>query len=621
MKNSFLKKNLLLLKKKDSALFELISSSKVSKFYSTRNSKSGFPSLIHVDKYGQKKQIDSIYNPIKESQCYLESLNIDGSLNFIVLGLGLGYQVSEIIRQTSDYVKIYIFEKDPELFALAIRESDLTLILEHPGVNLFVGVDPLSLYDLMGSELINFTLNEYCLVKQKALIDKNVEYYGVLFDEIEKYFKENKINFKTQSVHSKLYYKNIFANLTSLKDSPGINCLKDRLVNIPAVICSAGPSLDKNIQLLKSARDRFFLVAVSTALKPLLNNGIKPDIVISIDPDELSIKSFDLLNDLSNTLLVYNAAVPSIIPSSFIDKKIAFDLDFYLAQWFKTYLGVKGSLGKIFSVAHSAFNLAQYLSCSPIILVGQDLSFHKHRLHCLHSFYQDENMCLISKFKPLYYLNYLKHLNYGVNLIQCIDIFGFQVTSTIAMNSYNHIFSSNLDNSCSVVNATEGGVAIKGIKNLSLREALFYYCKKSIRHRCDSLMDSIQIKHPSLKFFRDSVLVLIQNLENIAQKAHTIKMKYPDEPNSGHKQLFVDDMRDFYKYILKYKDVTLLIQDYDFAGFADWYRSNSQILNKKALSQDLMLINEEFERDYKFLDSLLNSVEYLQVNLKNIISL
>jgi len=325
--------------------------------------------------------------------------------------------------------------------------------------------------------------------------------------------------------------------------------------------------------------------------------------------------------DRNNTWLVYNASVPSVIPKSFSNKRIAFDLDFYLAEWFKNHLQDKGSLGKVFSVAHSALNFAKFLDCSPIILIGQDLSFHKQRLHCLHTFYQDESMDYVSKFKPLYYFNRIKYLNFGKNLTSCEDIFGLQIISTLAMNSYNHIFSNSLDSSKVFINSTEGGVPIKGMNNISLKEALYYYCNDSVRRQCDSLMNSLKINKEHLNSLRESILILIKNLEHISQKANIIKLKYPDKSKSAFKQLFIEDMKDLYEQITRYKEAALLIQNYDFSGFSDWYRLNSQILNKKKIHEETALIDEKFERDYKFLDILLNSVEYLQVNLKKSISI
>jgi hypothetical protein len=620
MSNSVLNRNLTSLKKKDPTLFKKIAPLKGSKFYAVTKSKSGLPSLVHVDQNGRKNQIDSNYDPVGEAIRNLERLKIRESINFIVLGFGLGYQVTEIIKKKSTHAKIYIFEKDPELFALAIREADFTLIFQHPGVRLFVDKDLGDLSHLLEPERTNFTLNEYCLISQKALLDRNVEYYGVLYEEIEKYFKESRINFQTQSIHSKLYYKNIFSNQECLRNSPGIKNLKGCLSNIPAIICSAGPSLDKNIQLLKSSREGFFLIAVATALKPLLHNGIKPDVVISIDPNELTIRSFDFIRDLGDTWLVYNAAVPNTIPKIFPTRKMAFDLDVHLANWFNKHLDTKGSLGKTSSVAHSAFNFAFFLACSPVILIGQDLSFQNQRLHCTQSFYFEDSINLVSRFNPLYYLNRLKYLNFGPNLTDRIDIFGCRVRSTLAMDSYRQIFSSSLDTTKTVINATEGGVPIKGMKNLSLREALHYHCQNSIKKNFKSFIPTMSLEIRALEDLHDSTYSLIGNLENISDTVNAIKLKQIDTPSNEQKQYFVNTMETLYKSILEYKEINLLLQDYDFAGFADWYRSNSQVLNKKELFKDLSQLNEEYERDLKFLKVLADSVKYLRFGFERSLS-
>ena len=620
MSNSVLNRNLASLKKKDPALFEKITPLKGSKFYAATKSKSGHPSLVHVDQDGRKKQIDSNYDPVGEAIRNLARFNISGSINFIVLGLGLGCQVSEIIKINSKHAKIFIFEKDPELFALAIREADFTQIFEHPGVKLFVDTDLRDVSHLLEPERTNFTLNEYCLISQKALVERNFEYYGVLYEEIEKYFKESRINLKTQSVHSKVYYKNIFSNQECLRSSPGIKNLKDCLSDIPAIICSAGPSLDKNIQLLKSSRKGFFLIAVATALKPLLHNGIQPDVVISIDPDELTIRSFDFFRDSGDTWLVYNAAVPNTIPKIFPTRKMAFDLDVHLAKWFNKHSDAKGSLGKTSSVAHSALNFAEFLACSPVILIGQDLSFQNQRLHCNQSFYFEDSINLVSRFNPLYYLNRLKYLNFGPNLTERIDIFGCQVGSTLAMDSYRQIFSSSLNNSKTVINATEGGVPIKGMKNLSLREALHYHCRNSIKKKLESFIAPMSLEIDALEDLHESTCRLLRNLEKISEEVNAIKKLQIDAPSNDQKQYFVDHMETLYKSILEDKEIALLLQDYDFAGFSDWYRSSSQILNKKELFKDCSQLNEEYERDLIFLKVLADSVKYLRFGFERSLS-
>jgi hypothetical protein len=620
MSSSLLKKNLASLKKKDQALFEKISPLIGSRFYTVTQSRSGLPALIHIDQEGNKRQIDSIYDPVGDASRYSGRLKICESLNFIVLGLGLGYPVFEIIRHASKRAKFYIFEKDPELFALAIREIDFSAIFDHPGVKLFVDANPCQLEKFFEPEQINFVLNDYCLVSQKSLVDKNIEYYGILLDGIEKYFKESRINLKTQSVHSKLYYKNIFSNFENLISSPGITSLKGCLPNVPAIICSAGPSLDKNIQLIKCSRQRFFLIAVATALKPLRHNGIHPDVVISIDPDEQTINSFDFLNDDNDTWLVYNPAVPSIIPNAFPNRRIAFDLEMFLSEWFKKHTEEKGGLGKITSVAHSAFKFAQYLSCSPIILVGQDLSFFKQRLHCLHSFYLDESINAINRLNPLFYRNRLKFLNFSSNLIEATDLFDCKVASSLALESYNYIFSQSLGGFQTVINATEGGVPIKGMENQSLREAIHHFCKKPVRNKCDLLFRPKPARKVPLKSLRDAALFQIHNLNDLSEKLNTIKCKFSNVTEAGNKQLFVQEMEAIYKNMLKDEETALLLQGYNFSGFSDWYCTNSHILREKGVSEDCSLLEKEFKRDMKFLKTLTDSVEYLRTNFKRSLS-
>ena len=326
--------------------------------------------------------------------------------------------------------------------------------------------------------------------------------------------------------------------------------------DIPAIICSAGPSLDKNIQLLKSARKRFFLIAVATALKPLLHNGIHPDVVISIDPDELTINSFDFLTDTNDFVLVYNPAVPNVIPEAFPNRRMSFDSGVCLAEWFTKYTEEKGNLGKISSVAHSAVKFSQFLACSPIILVGQDLSFCQQRLHCLHSFYHDEHMDKVGQLNPRSYWEHMKYLNFGPNLTHGMDLFGNRVASTLAMESYNHIFSKNLEGSNNVINSTEGGVPIEGVINISLRESIHIYCRELVTDKQNPLRAPHQNKRNSFKSLRDSVLRQIQLLKDISEKLSTLEMNCldPRNPDSEGKQLFINEMEILYENILENKE-------------------------------------------------------------------
>ena len=63
------------------------------------------------------------------------------------------------------------------------------------------------------------------------------------------------------------------------------------------MVVSAGPSLGKNLELLKEIRDRVVVIAVQTTLKPLLNCGITPDFVTSLDYHEVGTRFYEGLDE------------------------------------------------------------------------------------------------------------------------------------------------------------------------------------------------------------------------------------------------------------------------------------------------------------------------------------
>ncbi|MBT5375792.1 MAG: motility associated factor glycosyltransferase family protein [Nitrospinaceae bacterium] len=621
MSDSLANKNLTLLKRLHPSLYTIIAPAKVSLSYEPIISKSGALSLSHRDSMGVKKQVYSLYDPIAEASRHLESLEIEKFTNFIVLGFGLGHQVTELIKKTSSRSNIYIFEKDPELIALAIREIDLSNILNHSRVKLFVDVKTHSLVSLLETIQTDFSLNEYRVISQKSLVDFNREYYGSLKTEIEAIFKKSEINLKTQVIHSKQYCKNIFSNLTRFLDSPGIIQLKEGLPDIPVVICSAGPSLDKNIQLLKSSRNKFFLAAVGTALKPLLRNGIRPDVVFSIDPDALTINCFDLSKDIDDYWLIFNSSVPELIPQLFPKCRLAFDSEYYLAKWFKKYSEDKGGLGDIFSVAHAAVRFAQFLACSPIITIGQDLSFNRQQLHARNTFYCDGLMDKVCKLKPYSYWEDKKFKVFGENLSPSQNLYGVNTVSTHAMESYNDMFAKSFNNSQSVINATEGGVPIKGVQNLTLREAIYSYCHEPVTQQIDSLFERVEQKKECFQSLDLATSEQVNQLQDIAATLNILKDKYlePGKTTSQEKHAFIDEMRNLYQIILINSETALIIQGYEFAGFSNWYRSNNKILGDKERSLDSDLLEEEFKRDHDFLVLLIDAVDELMIRFKEII--
>jgi hypothetical protein len=609
---NILSKNLSLLKSLHPKTYEIINSSQTSLEYEISLSQSGYPTISHLSAKGAKKYLLSKYDPVREASRLIESLDTSDIANFIVVGIGLGYQITELIKSTSEHCKIVVIENDRHLARLAFETNDLKLLLTHPGLTLIISSQREDAIAVLEVEKINFSLNGYRLIEQNALSEVHSKRTSDLLEGIKELFQASTIEVKTQSAKSKTFYNNIYRNYSNLISSSGITSLKNSLSNIPAIICSAGPSLDKNIQHLKAKRDNFLLISVATALKPLIENGISPDFIVAIDPDETTLNFFDLQNNSKDSWLLYNPVVPSKIPDIFPGKRLTYDSSINLAQWLQKYLGSKGSLEKIFSVAHAAFQFAKFMGCEPIIFIGQDLSFSKKRLHSRNSFYYHQREDRLNQLETMKYLEQEKFHLHSSNLLERVDIFDNKTTTTVSMDTYSNIFKNSIDENSKAFNATEGGIGISGLKNISLREAINSYCTVNISAKINDTLKSVPLESSDTSqviMAADKQLVFLAKLSRLLNKIENQFLK-DKTLTSQSKGEFVQNMKSTIQYLLKDEEATLLLQGYDYSGFSSWNQRSTTLLNKKKLAMENELLEEEFLRDREFFKVLKGAIKF-----------
>ena len=131
-----------------------------------------------------------------------------------------------------------------------------------------------SLFNFMGEEGLGAALFVSWQPSEKAFPDE----YKSSWEEIKKAVLKSRDVLATREYFSQRWVKNclrfcLFANETaSVKEGTS-----------PILICASGPSLKTSLAKIKELRNSFFLIAVSSALAPLLEYGIKPDLCISTD--------------------------------------------------------------------------------------------------------------------------------------------------------------------------------------------------------------------------------------------------------------------------------------------------------------------------------------------------
>jgi len=163
---------------------------------------------------------------------------------------------------------------------------------------------------------------------------------------------------------------------------PKLRTLKGAFKGRPSVVVSAGPSLDKNYELLKGREDKLLIIATDTVLRKLLKNGIKPHIVCALERGLVVLdKHFrDVIRDYEEELkdvllIVQSVCVPQIVGTWPGPKIVVGKAGLPLDYWVVGHLLDGDVIPSGASVAHMCMNIAALLGSDKIALIGQDLAY------------------------------------------------------------------------------------------------------------------------------------------------------------------------------------------------------------------------------------------------------
>ncbi|EMX9857821.1 motility associated factor glycosyltransferase family protein [Campylobacter upsaliensis] len=183
-------------------------------------------------------------------------------------------------------------------------------------------------------------------------------------------------------------------NLDSMIKNPS---LKELLAKRGAkfkscVIVSTGPSLSKQLPLLKEVQERVVIFAADSAYPILMQNGIVPDYVCMVERTDFTAEFFkhDFGNkDDKTTFLLASLVHPNAI--EYLEKRGRNYILIPKHLNFAQYVDLKAFalLSSAVSVAHMALALALELEFKELVFIGQDLAYddvgHSHPKDYQHS--------------------------------------------------------------------------------------------------------------------------------------------------------------------------------------------------------------------------------------------
>ncbi|EKZ7361143.1 motility associated factor glycosyltransferase family protein, partial [Campylobacter coli] len=318
------------------------------------------------------------------------------------------------------------------------------------------------------------------------------------------------------------FLQNIPSMLESIPFQRILNERKNKFEN--AIVVSAGPSLAKQLSLLKAYQDKAVIFCADGALSMLEKEGIIPDYVTNLDCRDLAMKFFQNKENKTSLNVLSCATHPSLV--HFLDNKSVVLRDDPLYQRFN--LNDFGYIDTGTHVSHFSYTLALALGFKNIIMIGQDLAF-------------DEEGNSHSKG-----FSYGEQFN-GEKTVPTLKAQAYagkgEVLTHITWNDYRikleYLFACN-DQKAKFYNATEGGARINFTEELSFKECCeklltkekpqFELPKSLTKNRSDKLLvkfkEKIQKDQDNAKRFLDDALALKQILENILSKDFLLPLEF-----------------------------------------------------------------------------------------------
>jgi hypothetical protein len=413
---------------------------------------------------GQEILLHSAYDPLNEAARLIAGKNFPVHRSIFTLGLGLGYHVVELLNQVSPDCLIFVLESDWDIIRAAMQVIDFKDIVGTGRVILAFGTLAeirriLDDHFISENNLLKLLKIDFLYFAPKQ--NSEPEDVQAMRQLVLEAFQNHYLAMKDEIGWMLQRLSNTVEHIPYLAQSPFPIQMADNW-HKPVVIVLAGPSLNKNIAVLKEWQDRVTIFCVNTVFNKLLDYGIIPDATFSIDiHPSLAEKHYKRNEPIPDSIvLVANPGIDSRCISLFEHNLLILGGGGYFQHELASDIG-SDVLQVGLSVTHFAFTMARHMGASSIILIGQDLAYgYEGQTHSLGCNYEEQKT-IVSQNDDIVYLEGY----HGGEVPSCLTWKLFRDWYEDFLNRYPSL----------VINATEGGVKIKGTLQLTLKDALENY--------------------------------------------------------------------------------------------------------------------------------------------------
>ena len=302
----------------------------------------------------------------------------------VFFGFGLGYLPEAFLRLHPGR-SLVVIEPEPALFRQALGARDLRELLACPEASWLVGCEA----EKAVMELDQKAPGSFAVLRLRPLHQSSPSYYRKLEALVQSLADRREVNLNTLRRFGRLWVRNLLANLPLSLGCPGVSALEGLFAGIPALLLAAGPTLDPVLAQLRPLADRLVLVAVDTSYRLCRQAGVRPDLLVTVDPQYWNSRHLDWA-ELEDILV---ASEPSVHPRTFHRRDLPclhFMSSFFpIGELLEKVTGPRGRVGAGGSVATSAWDLARLTGARPLYLAGLDLGYPGRRTHARGAFFEE----------------------------------------------------------------------------------------------------------------------------------------------------------------------------------------------------------------------------------------
>ncbi|EDM23015.1 6-hydroxymethylpterin diphosphokinase MptE-like protein [Caminibacter mediatlanticus] len=294
----------------------------------------------------------------------------------MIFGLLSGKHL-DLIREKYNLQSIFIYEPNPEFFAISLYFVDYAKLYQKYNDRLFLWI---------GGEIDYFAIEKFFYERIITSSFLNIYYkaynHPLLDDAINKFkiIQASKLRgwgtFEDE-------IKGVKNHLNNLNKYPLLESFEK--TNAPFCIVANGKSLEKNIEFIKNNKESMIIISVGTAIKPLMKAKIESD--FHFEQERIDI----LIEALKDILPNYNGY---FIGASVVNNevfKMAKNPLMYIREAFSLEKDYTPLIGSSPIVGNAGFAFASFFA-KEIYLCGMDLGFRLgDKKHSKNSFYDERD--------------------------------------------------------------------------------------------------------------------------------------------------------------------------------------------------------------------------------------